>query len=92
MKRFDTLCHSHAELLSKIDALKNDRPIYLTIELDYFDPSIFPGTGTPEAGGEDFHSFISLIKLLKDKNLVDATGNSSCFAAKVIREVLLALN
>lgn len=103
MKRFDTLCNSRAEFLAKVQALKDDRPIYLTLDLDYFDPSFFPGTGTPEAGGEDFHSFVSLVKILKDKNLVgadivelapmiDATGNSSCFAAKVVREVLLALN
>ena len=27
------------------------RPVYLTIDLDYFDPSIIPATGTPEPGG-----------------------------------------
>ena len=29
----------------------NGRPVYLTIDVDYFDPSIVPATGTPEPGG-----------------------------------------
>ena len=29
-------------------------PVYLTIDLDCLDPSCFPGTGTPEAGGVSF--------------------------------------
>ncbi|MDD2636987.1 MAG: arginase family protein, partial [Bacteroidales bacterium] len=32
-----------------IDKLGNN--VYLTIDLDYFDPSILPSTGTPEPGG-----------------------------------------
>ena len=31
-------------------------PVYLTIDLDCLDPSCFPGTGTPEAGGVSFCS------------------------------------
>ena len=31
-------------------------PVYLTIDLDCLDPSAFPGTGTPEAGGVAFCS------------------------------------
>jgi agmatinase len=102
MKKEQTRANSLAELLQKVDAIAATRPIYLTLDLDYFDPAFFPGTGTPEAGGEDFHSFIKLIKILKDKNfvgadvvelapMIDATGNSSAFASKVVREVLLAL-
>jgi agmatinase len=82
--------------------LDNARPVYLTLDLDYFDPAYLPGTGTPEAGGETFHSFIKMVKILRDKNLVgaditelspilDPTGNSDVFAAKVAREILLTL-
>ena len=102
MQEHGTLATSLAQLLETVNSIEPTRPIYLTLDLDYFDPSFMPGTGTPEAGGEDFHSFISLIKILKNKNLVgadivelapniDPTGNSSAFAAKVTREVLLAL-
>lgn len=103
MKDNGTLCASRSEFLSKVKSLASDRPVYLTLDLDYFDPSFLPGTGTPEPGGEDFHSFISLVKILMQKNLVgadvvelspsiDSTGNSSVFAAKVVRELILALN
>jgi len=27
------------------------KPVYLTLDVDYFDPGIVPGTGTPEPGG-----------------------------------------
>lgn len=98
----DTIARSRGEFLKKVEAIANDRPIYLTLDLDYFDPSFFPGTGTPEPGGEDFHSFIKLLKILQTKNFVgcdvvelapqiDSTGNSSVFAAKVVRELILAL-
>ena len=36
-----------------LEALKG-KPVYLTIDLDVMDPSIFPGTGTPEPGGVSF--------------------------------------
>ncbi len=102
MKEKDTLAKSLEAFIERVEAINSTRPIYLTLDLDFFDPAFMPGTGTPEAGGENFHSFIKLIKVLKEKNLVgadivelapmiDATGNSSAFASKVAREVLLAL-
>ena len=102
MDENNTRCHSLESFLDKVDKISGQTPIYLTLDLDYFDPAYFPGTGTPEPGGEDFHSFISLVKLLKNKNFVgcdvvelapniDATGNSDVFAAKVVRELLLCL-
>lgn len=97
-----SLKKSRAEFLQAVAAIPANKPIYLTLDLDYFDPGIFPGTGTPEPGGEDFHSFISLIKILRDKRFVgcdvvelspplDNSGNSDVFATKVVRELLLTL-
>ncbi len=102
MKERGSLCRSLDEFLSRVDQIDNQIPIYLTLDLDYFDPSFFPGTGTPEPGGEDFHSFIKLVKRLKNKHFVgcdvvelapniDASGNSDVFAAKVVRELILCL-
>lgn len=103
MKEQKTLATSLEELIQRVDLLSDQIPLYLTLDLDFFDPSFLPGTGTPEAGGESFHSFIKLMKVLNRKNLVgadvcelapqlDPTGNSDCFASKVTREILLALN
>jgi len=36
--------------------------VYLTVDLDGFDPSIVPATGTPEPGGLDWYQVISLIQ------------------------------
>ena len=99
----NSLIKDRSSFLKKIESIPDDRPIYLTLDLDYFDPSYFPGTGTPEPGGEDFHSFVSLCKILTKKNFVgcdvvelapniDQSGNSDVFAAKVVRELILCLN
>lgn len=103
MESNGTLIHSKQEFLELIKKIDSNRPIYLTLDLDYFDPAFSPGTGTPEPGGEDFSSFIQMNKILKDKNFVgadvvelapgiDPTGNSSVFASTIVRELLLALD
>jgi agmatinase len=103
MRERKTLYASLAEFCGFVEALPAERPVYLTLDLDFFDPAFLPGTGTPEAGGEDFLSFIKIVKLLKTKKLVgadvvelapaiDPTGNSDVFAAKVVRELILALH
>lgn len=102
MKENNTLAKNLDDLIERLNQIPNTRPIYLTLDLDFFDPAYLPGTGTPEAGGENFHNFMKILKILNSKNLVgadvvelapaiDATGNSSVFAAKVVREILLAL-
>lgn len=45
--------------------------IYITIDLDIFDPSIMPSTGTPEPGGLDWNTTINYLKkVFKEKNVV----------------------
>ena len=85
--------------LKNLDAL-SDKPVYLTIDLDVFDPSLIPGTGTPEAGGIFFQEFISILKRIKNINIVgadmvelspqiDPTNTSTIVASKILRELLL---
>jgi len=99
--------HAHLEkftyktLESKIDELINE-PVYITIDLDVFDPSVFPGTGTPEPGGINFHQMLEIIGILsKLENVVgldvvelspkhDASGVSTAVACKTLRELVLA--
>ncbi len=85
-----------------INELKG-KPVYVTIDLDVMDPSIFPGTGTPEAGGIGFLDLISGIeKACKGLNIVacdvnelspsyDSSGVSTAVAGKVVREFLIGL-
>jgi agmatinase len=45
--------------------------VYLTIDLDVFDPSIMPSTGTPEPGGMDWYTVITFLrKVFQQKEVV----------------------
>lgn len=77
-------------------------PVYFTIDLDCLDPSAFPGTGTPEAGGVSFAQLLQAILLVAKCSVVaadvnelapmlDPSGVSTATACKVLRELLLAL-
>ena len=85
-----------------VERLKG-KPIYFTIDLDVLDPSVFPGTGTPEAGGISFMELLSGILKVSRLNIVgadvnelspmlDASGASTAVACKVMRELLLSIN
>ena len=78
-------------------------PVYFTIDLDVMDPSVFPGTGTPEYGGVTFMQLIEAIYTVCNScNIValdvnelcppyDQTGASTAAACKIVRELLLSL-
>ncbi len=80
-----------------------DRPVYFTIDLDVLDVSVFPGTGTPEAGGVSFMELIRAVIMACGKltivgcdvnelnPMLDQSGASTAVACKVVREFLLAL-
>ncbi len=82
---------------------KSGEPVYLSIDLDCLDPALFPGTGTPEAGGVNFNELLSaILTVCKNVHLVgadvnelaptlDASGVSTATACKTLRELLLAL-
>jgi agmatinase len=42
-------------------------PVYVTMDLDYFDPSIMPSTGTPEPGGGLWHPTMRFLRRLSEK-------------------------
>lgn len=43
-----------------MDSLGN--PVYITFDVDYFDPSLMPSTGTPEPGGGDWYRTLKLLR------------------------------
>lgn len=50
--------------------------VYITIDLDGLDPSVLPGTGTPEPGGLSYRQLIKLIKAVgKEKKVIAADIN-----------------
>jgi agmatinase len=49
----------------------DEKPVYLTIDLDYFDPAIIPATGTPEPGGGTWWPTLRFLeRLIKRTNVV----------------------
>ena len=84
------------------DLKKKNVPVYFSIDLDCMDSSVFPGTGTPEAGGVSFmellHAILEVAKtnvIAADVNelapMLDASGMSTATACKVVRELILAI-
>lgn len=89
------------DVLDVVLALGSDVPVYVTLDLDVLDPSLFCGTGTPEAGGVVFQDLEEALLALEALNVVgfdmnelsphyDASGVSTAVACKVLREMLLA--
>lgn len=99
-KEHNHLCPFNFDTLeAAVDILK-DKPVYFTLDLDVLDPSIFPGTGTPEAGGVSFEQLMTAFSIIKRCNIVamdmnelcpvyDTSGASTALACKLTRELLL---
>lgn len=103
-KEHVTTCKFNFDTLEEtVEKLKKDNvPVYLTLDLDVLDPSEFPGTGTPEAGGVTFIQLLDAVLKVSKLNIVamdmnelsppyDQTGASTALACKLLREILLAI-
>lgn len=81
------------------DVIGSETPTYLSFDIDGLDPSVAPGTGTPEPGGLTASQGIEIIRGIYGLNLVgadlvevsppyDTTGNTSLLAANLVFEML----
>ena len=102
--------HTYMEVESidtfeKIINSLEQKNVYLTIDLDVLDPSIFPGTGTPEPGGITYKELQNIFIILKESNIkiigcdivelspdYDNTNVSTITACKILRELALVLD
>ncbi|WP_058485696.1 agmatinase [Defluviitalea phaphyphila] len=95
-------CFFNFDNLNLIVERLKDKPVYLTVDLDVLDTSVFPGTGTPEAGGVTFNELLHALKKVSKLNIVglditelspplDITGASTALACKLLRELLLLI-
>ncbi|MBQ1436154.1 MAG: agmatinase [Clostridia bacterium] len=84
-----------------VERLKG-KPVYFSLDLDVLDPSAFPGTGTPEAGGVSFKELMDALLLLNKLDIVacdinelsphyDQSGISTAAACKITREIILQM-
>ena len=77
-----------------------DVDLYLTIDIDGFDPSIAPGTGTPSHGGFLYYEVLELIAILAKRQRIvgidlvevapdyDPTGSTSILAAQLLLNII----
>ncbi len=96
MRKFDL--KTLPEVAKKLQSV----PVYVTVDLDVLDPSQFPGTGTPEAGGVMFTELREALEIALGLNVVamdmnelspalDHSGASTALACKLMREALLMI-
>jgi agmatinase len=75
---FDTIhCTELDELgvsgtITRMRERLDDRPIYVSVDIDVLDPAHAPGTGTPEAGGMTSRELLAVLRGLEDGHLVSA--------------------
>lgn len=103
LKEKHTYMETHTiDTFWKIVSTLGGKNVYLTIDLDVLDPSIFPGTGTPEPGGITYRKFEQIFKILKNSNInlvgcdivelspdYDRSNVSTVVACKILRELSL---
>ncbi|MFT5483611.1 MAG: guanidinobutyrase [Halieaceae bacterium] len=94
---------SLAPLMTEIrEAIGVDTPVYLSFDIDGLDPSVAPGTGTPEPAGLSTSQGLEIIRGIWGLNLVgcdlvevsppyDPSGNTALLAANLIFEMLCSL-
>jgi len=86
-----------AAVIEKARAVVGDLPIYISVDVDGFDPAYAPGTGTPEAGGLEAREGLALLRGLRGLDVAgadvvevapqyDPTTNTSQLAAQVLFE------
>ena len=97
MKKYNTLVKNSSDL----DVLRNKK-IFLTIDVDVLDPSVLPGTGTPEPDGLMYRELAEWIRFLMDFDIVgadivelapdyDKSEVSTAIVSKIVRDVLMIL-
>lgn len=97
-------CLHKFDLMDFSDTVKllKGKPVYFSLDLDVLDPSIFCGTGTPEAGGVSFKELLDAVLRLHELDIVgcdinelsphyDQSGTSTAVACKIVREILLQI-
>lgn len=84
-------------VVERARAVVGDGPVYVSVDVDGFDPAYAPGTGTPEAGGLEAREGIAILRALGGLKIIgadvvevapeyDPTTNTSQLAAQLLFE------
>lgn len=93
---------SLAPLMQQVRDTVQDRPVYISFDIDSLDPAFAPGTGTVEPGGLSTWQALEIVRGCRDLNIVgcdlvevsppyDPTGNTALIGANLLYEMLCVL-
>ncbi len=93
---------SLSDLITYINQTPPHTPWYISLDVDFFDPSYLPGTGCPVPGGESYDSFLKILKAFNEKNLVgaditelspslDKSNISTVFVSTLLKELIIQI-
>jgi agmatinase len=85
-----------------LNSIPKNAPIYVTLDMDVFDPSVVPGVSHPVPMGLTYREFVQLLRGLVWRKLVgfdvvelapeyDQTGISAVMAASAVRDLMTCL-
>jgi len=88
-----------ADVMAEAREIAGGGETYLSYDIDFVDPSVAPGTGTPEWGGPIAREAIEVLRALRGVNIVaadlvevsppfDAGGNTAWLGASLMFELL----
>jgi len=100
VQQYDLRVALFEEELDRLYRFLEKKPVYLSLDLDVFDPGIFPAAPAPEPGGISYNVFLELCQRLNNLTfigfdvteftpLLDKSGISAVLAASCIRELIL---
>ena len=91
-----------ADVMAEAREIVGRKPAYLSYDIDFVDPSVAPGTGTPEWGGPDAYDAIDAVRKATGLNIVaadlvevsppvDPTGGTAWLGATLMFELLCVM-
>ena len=97
----DIWYQSLAPLMQEVREQMGDHPVYISFDIDSFDPAYAPGTGTAEPGGLTSHQGLEIVRGCYGLNLIggdlvevsppyDQSGNTAMLGANILYEMLCA--
>lgn len=97
----DIWYQSLAPLMEEVRQMMGDHPVYISFDIDSFDPAYAPGTGTAEPGGLTSHQGLEIVRGAYGLNLIgadlvevsppyDQSGNTAVLGANILYEMLCA--
>ncbi len=89
-------------VMEEARSIVGDQPTYVSFDIDGIDPSMAPGTGTPEIGGFTTHQAQRMVRQLQGLNLVgadlvevsppfDPSGQTAWVGVNIMFELLCVL-